>query len=328
MGWAGVAWRDAEYELAVVDGASVSGRTFGGGEIGQLVEALHGCAGVVVDSTSGVLDGHLTAAGLAVFRADPWLLPDRPSFGSAAALALARRGAAGDLPRLTVASGALVGRHEEYASQVARCGPVERELAGRFLARGAVPGTVALTFDDGPDPRFTPQVLDILREHGVRASFFCVGINATAHPDLVARIAAEGHLVGNHTWSHPYLPDLTRDELLRQVDATGAALSTATGGAGDLVRPPYGGRTPDVLRWLAGHGMTTVLWDVDAGDWAAPGVATIADRVTGAVGDGSVVLLHDGGGDRTQTVAALPGILRTLLDRAYTFVTVDHYRSR
>jgi peptidoglycan/xylan/chitin deacetylase (PgdA/CDA1 family) len=225
-----------------------------------------------------------------------------------------------------VAGGALVGRHEEYASQVASCAPVERELAGRFLARGAGSGTIALTFDDGPDPRFTPAVLDILREHGVAASFFCVGINATAHPDLVARIAGAGHLVGNHTWSHPYLPDLTRDELLRQVDATGAALATATGGAGDLVRPPYGGRTPDVLRWLAGHGLTTVLWDVDAGDWAAPGVDAITGRVTGTVTDGSVILMHDGGGDRTQTVAALPGILRDLLDRGHTFVTVDRFR--
>jgi peptidoglycan-N-acetylglucosamine deacetylase len=341
MWWAGVAWQNAGFELTVIDGggAEVAAvRSFAGNALATLINTLRDDErrapdglGVVVDSTSGLLDGHLTAAGLRVFRADPWLLPDRTAFGSAPAGALAQAGLTRPLPRLTVASGALIGRHEEYAADVARCASVEEDLAraGRYLTRGrpdAGAPVVALTFDDGPDPRFTPRVLDLLYRYGIRASFFCVGINVAAHPDLPARAAAEGHTVGNHTWSHPYLPDLTRDELLRQVDATSEALTSAVGQAGRLVRPPYGARTPDVLRWLAEHELTTVLWDVDAHDWAAPGAEAIVGAVTGAVGAGSVVLMHDGGGDRTQTVEALPGILRSLLDRGYTFATIDQLR--
>src|SRR6266545_4589567 len=202
----------------------------------------------------------------------------------------------------------------------------ERELAraGRWLERGD--GTrpeVALTFDDGPHPVFTPRLLDLLRDLGVPATFFCVGICAAAYPELVARTVQAGHLVGNHTWSHPYLPDLTRDEVLRQVDATGEVLRNATGAVPALVRPPYGSRTPEVLRWFAGQDLTTVLWDVDARDWAGPGTEAIVHTVTTSATAGSIVLMHDAGGDRTQTLAAVPRVVASLRKRGYRFVTVD-----
>jgi peptidoglycan/xylan/chitin deacetylase (PgdA/CDA1 family) len=157
----------------------------------------------------------------------------------------------------------------------------------------------------------------------VTATFFCVGMNAAAHPDLVGRILEAGHHLGNHTWSHPYLPDLTRDELLRQVDETNAAISRVTGAPVHLFRPPYGSRTPEALGWLAEHGMTTVVWDVDAHDWSSPGEAAITANVGTSIANGSIVLMHDGGGDRRQTVAALPAILENLLDRGLRPVAVD-----
>jgi peptidoglycan/xylan/chitin deacetylase (PgdA/CDA1 family) len=330
---AGIGWRDEEYGVVVVDSdghdvlppAGYEGRRLS--ELRAALLDLGAPLSCVVDSTSGALDGYLMAGGLTVYRADPGSLPARPAHGSAPARTLAELGRTDPaaLTRLRPETGSLAGRDEEYAAHIAASAAVERELAGsgQLVVRGtAVRPDVALTFDDGPDPAFTPRVLDILRRHGVRATFFCVGMNACAYPELVARILDEGHGVGNHTWSHPYLPDLSRDEVLRQVDATGTALAKVTGTAPALIRPPYGSRTPEVLRWIAGQDLTTVLWDVDAGDWAGPPAAAITARVTTATTAGSIVLMHDAGGDRSGTVAALPDILENLLRRGFRCVTV------
>ena len=145
-------------------------------------------------------------------------------------------------------------------------------------------------------------------------------MNAGGYPELVARAVAEGHRIGNHTWSHAYLPELTRDEVRRQVDATGAALATAAGEAPALVRPPYGARTGDALDWLAEAGLTTVLWDVDAADWSSPGVDRITAGTLAQARPGAIVLLHDGGGDRSQTVAALPAVIAGLRADGYRLV--------
>jgi peptidoglycan-N-acetylglucosamine deacetylase len=331
---AGVGWSARGFECAIVDrlGVSVGQRTrFTADRQSDLITFLRDAAErsagelvVVVDSTNGLLDGSLMAAGLVVYRADPPALPARPAFGSVDAEALARVDPA-RLTRLSIPTGTIAGRGEESAAAIEASAGVEHRLAaeGRFAAHGTRGrAEVALTFDDCPDPRFTGSILDILRDHGAPATFFCVGMKAGAHPHLVARAADEGHAVGNHTWSHPYLPDLTRDEVLRQVDATNQALTTATGAAPTLVRPPYGARTPQALRWLAAHGMTTVVWDVDTGDWARPGTAAIA-AAAAAVQPGSVLLMHDGGGDRSQTVAALPAILTRLSTVGYEFVSLD-----
>lgn len=338
MWWAGVGWRDNGFDVVALDDLgteAVPVRRFGGREVAGLVALLREYAGraddglgVVVESTNGVLDGHLLAAGLPVYRPHPRSLPARTAFGSVPARELAETARADPaaLFPITIRSGALVGRAAESAADAAACVEAERGLVrtGRFVMRGPDGGRdVALTFDDGPDPEFTPQIIRILAEYDVPASFFCVGLNVDAYPRLVERAAAAGHFVGNHTWSHPYLPDLSRDEVLRQVDATGAALARVLDAPPTLVRPPYGARTPDVLAWLAGHGLTTVVWDVDAGDWAEPGVDAVVDGATGTATAGSIVLMHDAGGDRSQTVAALPRILRRLLDRGHRLVRVD-----
>jgi peptidoglycan/xylan/chitin deacetylase (PgdA/CDA1 family) len=230
------------------------------------------------------------------------------------------------LTSLTLTTGTLAGRVEEFLAKIAESHTVEQRLitSGQVLECGpAGSREVALTFDDGPHPLFTPLVLEVLRRYGVPATFFCVGLNAHAYPELVAQTADAGHQVANHTWSHPYLPDLRRDELLRQVDATNEALAKVTGGSNTLVRPPYGARTPELLSWLAESGSTTVLWNVDANDWAAPGTDAVVDNVTSGVTGGSVVLMHDAGGDRSQTVEALPRIVEDLLARDYRLVTID-----
>jgi len=339
MWTAGVGWRGVDFEVVVVDSSgaeTVAPTGFGGARVGALIELLLECAAraggaldCVVESTNGIIDGHLLAAGLRVFRVDPWSLPQRPPHGSVPARVLAeigRAGSSGALSRLGPGTGSLAGREAECAANAAGSAEAELELGrdGRYFTRGSGKRLeVALTFDDGPHPGYTPQILDILHRYGVTATFFPVGLYAAAHPDLVARIVDAGHGLGNHTWSHPHLPDLSRDEVLRQVEATGDALAKAAGAAPGLVRPPYGARTPDVLRWLVEPGLTAVLWDVDANDWASPGAETIIANVTGGVTAGSIVLMHDAGGNRSQTVEALPRILEILLERDYAFVPVN-----
>ncbi|WP_242579127.1 polysaccharide deacetylase family protein [Streptomyces sp. MST-110588] len=283
---------------------------------------------VMVDSTNGLLDGTLRAAGLRVFRLDPWDLPPRSAQGFSEALEMARRGLSGGdgLVETNDDSGTLTGRLDELRAGIAASADVAAELAGRgkFLERGpGVRRQVALTFDDGPTPPYTHRVLDILREYRVPATFFCVGLHAHTDPDSIVRIAEAGHGIGNHTWSHPFLPDLRRDEVLFQLESTNKAIEKVTGAPVEFLRPPYGSRTPESLTWLADQGMTTVLWDRDSCDWAMPGVDSIVDNALDGITNGSVVLMHDGGGDRSQTVAALPRIIEALIEDDYELVTVD-----
>jgi peptidoglycan/xylan/chitin deacetylase (PgdA/CDA1 family) len=203
--------------------------------------------------------------------------------------------------------------------------------AGRCLFRGgpAADGaekTIALTFDDGPNPPHTTRILDVLERYGVPATFFCVGLHVGAHREELARMAEAGHAVGNHTYSHPFLPDLSRREITVQLERTDAAIADAGARPTGLFRPPYGSRTPEILDWLAADGgpaRRVVLWDVEPYDWALPGAGAIAGRVLADAAPGSVVLLHDGGGDRSQTAEALPAIVEGLLARDYRFVLVD-----
>ncbi|MGW0836143.1 polysaccharide deacetylase family protein [Streptomyces prunicolor] len=285
----------------------------------------------VVESTNGLLDGPLLAAGLTVLRVDPWLLPQRPVSGSAPSRTLATRAKdnVGLLVPLDVQSGTLKGRTAEYDATIAGSADAEQALAknGLFLERGgSTEKQIALTFDDGPSP-YTSDILDILRHYGAKATFFCVGLHADCYPETVARIAAEGHLLGNHTWSHPFVPDLTRDEMRFQIQATNRAIRLVTDTEPTLVRPPYGSRTADALNWLAEMGMTTMLWDTDSRDWSLPGPEGIVTNALAQARNGSIVLMHDGGGNREETVMALPAILESLLEQRYTLVTADRFTS-
>jgi peptidoglycan/xylan/chitin deacetylase (PgdA/CDA1 family) len=167
-------------------------------------------------------------------------------------------------------------------------------------------------------------VLETLERYGAVATFLCVGAAARAHPDLLSHAARAGHLIANHTWSHPFLPDLSLAELRWQIEATGSALVAAAGQAAmpRLVRPPYGAYTPEVLGWLAEQEATTVLWDVDTGDWQLPGPDLITQQALQGARNGSIVLCHDGGGDCSQSATALPAIIEGLLDRGMRLVTV------
>ena len=333
--YAGIAWTGEGYQVEVLDGAGsrvAEPSSWGAAQVAELISWLRELGGeqplaAVVDSTNGLLDGPMTAAGLEVYRADPWLLPPRPRFGSVPAHRLAEqaRREPGALARVTAEGGSLTGRADEFHEGVRRSEPIRAALtaAGRCFEHGRRDTPrAALTFDDGPDPVHTRRILEILARYGVRATFFCVGHHVVALPDEVRRIVAAGHELGNHSWSHPFLPDLTGDQLREQIDRTAEAVARVTGEAPTRFRPPYGALSPEVLAALEGLPDTLTLWDVDSRDWARPGSERIAATVLEAAGPGSVVLLHEGGGDRRQTVRALPAIIEGLLERGLELVTV------
>jgi peptidoglycan-N-acetylglucosamine deacetylase len=186
----------------------------------------------------------------------------------------------------------------------------------------APPGSarvVHLTFDDGPSPEWTPRVLELLARYRARATFFVLGSGAAAYPELVRQAFAAGHGIGNHTWSHRRLTGLDGDELAAEVSATSAAIQRATGVPVRCLRPPYATVDAASAARVKALGLHLVLWDVDTNDYLRPGAAVIAGRVLGRVRSGDVVLLHDGGGDRRQTVAALEPLLAALAARGFRF---------
>ncbi len=181
----------------------------------------------------------------------------------------------------------------------------------------AVLACVALTFDDGPGPH-TARLLDELRAADVRATFFVVGRAAAAAPDLVREAVADGHAIGNHSWSHPRLPDIGAAAVADQLDRTTAVLADL-GVTTDLVRPPYGATDATVASVMATRGLAQVLWDVDTQDWLNRDVATTTQRVLAGVHPGAIVLMHD---IHPSTVEAVPGIVDSLRAAGYTLVTV------
>ncbi len=181
---------------------------------------------------------------------------------------------------------------------------------------------VALTFDDGPNPYYTPEVLDVLQRYKVKATFFCVGSLVTAYPGLVQQEYAAGHTVGNHSWSHPQLPLLSGTQIQRQLGNTSNAIKKILGVPPTFFRPPYGAYDGKVLTLMNSMGLTTVMWNVDPRDWSRPGTNVIINRVVYQTGRGSIILMHDGGGNRSQTVMALPSIIENLRSQGFTFVTL------
>ncbi|MGH3172069.1 MAG: polysaccharide deacetylase family protein [Trebonia sp.] len=183
------------------------------------------------------------------------------------------------------------------------------------------PKTVALTIDDGPSPVYTPELLRVLSEYRVTASFSMVGRNVAAYPEVAREVTAAGHTVVNHTWDHADLASMTvpavRDEIARATDA----IHTATGTQPAMFRAPYGAWSPAVYRYCAQTGLTPLDWSVDPRDWARPGVSKIVKTVLDTTRTGSIILEHDGGGNRSQTVAALKIWLPRLLDAGYHFTT-------
>jgi peptidoglycan/xylan/chitin deacetylase (PgdA/CDA1 family) len=212
------------------------------------------------------------------------------------------------------------------------------QIFGRTLVNGPLDRReVALTYDDGPNPPYTDRILDVLRAERVHATFFVVGRAVVADPAVVRRIVREGHAIGNHTWDHRHLlvetPATMRSELTRTDNAIFAAAGVRT----RLLRPPFGARDFAVLGEARQLGYTVVMWSVPLpNDWEQPGGATIAERVLDKVGDGSIIVLHDGNRgivcrathaspalcDRSQDVAATRLIVERLRARGFRFVTV------
>ncbi|HEX5540532.1 MAG TPA: polysaccharide deacetylase family protein [Micromonospora sp.] len=177
--------------------------------------------------------------------------------------------------------------------------------------------TVALTFDDGPDPRYTPQALALLRRHRVTATFCLVGINARAYPQLVRAIVADGHTLCNHSWNHDFgLGSRSRGAIRKDLLRTNAAIRAAAPDAEiSYYRQPGGHWTARVVAVARDLGMTSLHWAVDPQDWRRPGAARIASHVNSTTRAGAIVLLHDAGGDRRNTIAALRSILPHLTRR-------------
>ena len=201
---------------------------------------------------------------------------------------------------------------------------------------GAIPKLVALTFDDGPDPTWTPPILDVLKRAKVPATFFVIGENALANPLLLQRMVNEGHELGNHTYTHPNLALASNTVTKLELNLTQRLLEAYTGRSTRLFRAPYFGdaepTTPDELLpalIAQGQGYTVVGLHADPGDWKRPGAQSIVDQTVASVESATpessrnIVLLHDGGGDRAQTVAALPALIERLRADGYRFVPVS-----
>jgi peptidoglycan/xylan/chitin deacetylase (PgdA/CDA1 family) len=180
----------------------------------------------------------------------------------------------------------------------------------------------ALTFDDGPNPTYTPQILAVLTQYHVPATFQIVGYEGSARPDLLKLEVADGMTLTNHTWDHADLTRLNPAQFAGEVDATTNLIQSVTGQSVKCLRPPYGYSNGSVLAQLAQRGLGELLWDVDPSDYTTPGSGVIAHRVLAALHPGAIVILHDGGGDRSQTVAALPAIITGIQAAGYTLVPV------
>ncbi len=207
------------------------------------------------------------------------------------------------------------------------------QLYGRTIHREPAAGRrIALTYDDGPNPAWTPPLLDLLDEHDAKATFFLIGMWAEREPDLIREIVARGHAIGNHTFTHPTMPALTagqvREELRRcreAVEASGERFSRVDGAM--LMRPPYGRRRPGTLRTMRGEGYVPVTWSVTGYDWRA---GTSAEKITRnclKAGEGDIILLHTGSdrepsADRGRSVETTRNLLEHYRPDGYRFVTV------
>lgn len=193
---------------------------------------------------------------------------------------------------------------------------------GTYYMANTQEKTIALTFDDGPDPIDTPDILTILKEKNVRATFFVLGQAVQANPHLVKRLVMEGHEIGNHSFNHDY----QQRRLVEEIKQTDQEVFTSTGVHTYFYRPPGGFLSKNQLETVKKNGHIVALWSVDSKDWRNPGVKQIVDNVMKNVFPGAIILLHDGGYQRTQTVKALGPIIDALRDRGYRMVTLSELK--
>jgi peptidoglycan-N-acetylglucosamine deacetylase len=187
---------------------------------------------------------------------------------------------------------------------------------------------IALTYDDGPNDPHTLKLLDVLAKHSVRATFFMIGRYVQQRPDIARAVAQAGHVIGNHTFTHPLLIFESEARTRAQLVNCHQALEDAIGEHSNLFRPPFGGRRPATLRIARELGLRTIMWNVTGYDWNAPPAAVIEKKIARQLRGGDVILLHDGGhramaADRAQTVIATDNLIQRYRDQGYQFVTVD-----
>jgi len=208
------------------------------------------------------------------------------------------------------------------------------QIFGQTIIAGTNPSEIALTYDDGPNDPDTFRLLEVLAHNGVRATFFIIGTFARQRPDIVSAVASAGHLIGNHTMTHPLLVTRSPGEIRQQLSDANRAIEDAIGARVKFFRPPHGGRRPDVLRAASNLGMKTVLWNAMGYDWSAKSAESIVRHVQASVQEnrshhrGSNILLHDGaqsgiGVDRSRTIEATKTLLSQWKRGETRFVTVD-----
>lgn len=204
---------------------------------------------------------------------------------------------------------------------IAGRGPINRGIDATIHRIPTAQPKVAMTFDDGPHPHLTPRLLDLLQVRGIRATFYVIGRNAERYPGILRRMLAEGHEIGNHTWSHPSLFGHSDASVLSQIDRTSQAVFDAVGRPPVTMRPPYGNfYDRQRLMLYQTRGMPTVLWSVDPQDWHRPGSWVITQRIVNGCHSGGVILAHD---IHSATVSAMPSALDGVSGRGFHFVTVS-----
>jgi peptidoglycan-N-acetylglucosamine deacetylase len=189
---------------------------------------------------------------------------------------------------------------------------------------------VALTFDDGPDPIYTPQILDALAKYNAKATFFVIGAEAERFPEIIKRQAEEGHEIANHTYRHNFRDNFNEKKLKKELDRTSEVIRNITGIEPSLFRPHSGYYNEKNVNTAINNGYRVILWSwhQDTKDWKRPGVGKITKNVVSDTKPGDIVIFHDAGGDRTQTVRAVENILEILYKNGYKCVTVSDMLQR
>lgn len=198
-----------------------------------------------------------------------------------------------------------------------------RGSVGKNTSYSSVPMSepyIALTFDDGPHPRNTPRLLDILKARNVKATFYVVGTNSKLYPEILRRMVAEGHEIGNHTMSHGYITKMSNDTIRREFNESHRLIVAATGVAPRTMRPPYGAISSAQKSWIKSEfGYPSIMWSVDPEDWKKPGSSVVTRRLVDGARPGGILLVHD---IHVPSIDAIPSALDQLLAKGYRFVTV------
>jgi peptidoglycan/xylan/chitin deacetylase (PgdA/CDA1 family) len=204
----------------------------------------------------------------------------------------------------------------------------ESELFGKTLHRLADPKQLALTYDDGPNDPHTLSLLDVLAKHDVKATFFLIGKHVAAKPEIARRIAAAGHVIGNHTYTHPNLLFCSARRIQQELSDCENALNDTVGEHSKLFRPPFGARRPRVLQIARNMGLTTVCWSVTCYDWKVTSAERVELLAARQISGGDTILFHDGGhtamgADRAHTVVATDRLIPHLKSEGFSFVSLS-----